>query len=301
MDNKIQGSDLNLKFDEAPLRGSDWKRFRRVFFGRKVVIYGVVIISLLVVTVIFTPLLAPYDPYITDVSNILARPSSAHLLGTDTLGRDILSRIIYGSRNALFIGLIAVGFAATAGMLLGLIAGYFGGMISAVIMRIIDSIQSIPMIMFAITIAAFLGGGLKNVIMALGVAMIAPYARLMCGQVLSIKQNDYILRAKASGAGDFSIMFKHIVPNCFPPLIVLMTMQVGNAILSEASLSFLGVGIKAPEAAWGSMVSEGYRYLLRSPQLSVVPGLAIMIVVFAYNMVGDGLRDALDPKLRGIL
>jgi peptide/nickel transport system permease protein len=299
MEKETQESDP--EFDEAPRRISSWKRFRRVFFGRKVVIYGVVVISLLVITVIFTPLLAPYDPYTTNVRNILAPPSTAHWLGTDTLGRDILSRIIYGSRNALFIGLIAVGFAATAGMLLGLIAGYFGGIIGAVIMRIIDSIQSIPMIMFAVTIAAFLGGGLQNVVIALGIALIAPYARLMCGQVLSVKQNDYILRAKAIGASDVRIMFKHIVPNCFPPLIVLMTMQVGHAILSEASLSFLGIGIKPPAAAWGSMVSEGYQYLLRSPQLSIVPGLAIMIVVFAYNMAGDGLRDALDPKLRGTL
>lgn len=290
-----------LKFDEAPRRVSSWKRFRKAFFSRKVVIYGVVVVSLLVITAIFAPLLAPYDPYETDVRNIVAQPSMDHLLGTDTLGRDTFSRIIYGSRYVLLVGLIAVGFAATVGLLFGLFAGYFGGATSIVIMRTMDALQAIPMILLAVTISAILGGGLQNVIIAIGIALIPPYARIMCGQVLSVKQNDYVLRARAVGASDWRIMFKHVLPNCFPPLLVMFSMQIGLAILSEASLTFLGVGIKPPEAAWGSMVSEGYKQLLLSPILSVAPGVAIMMVVFAFNMAGDGLRDALDPRLRGTL
>jgi peptide/nickel transport system permease protein len=290
-----------VKLAGTPQRVSNWKRFKRVFFGRRLVTYGIVVIGLLAIAAIFAPLLAPYDPYSTDYKHTLAPPSSDHLLGTDKLGRDILSRLIYGSRPAILVGFVAVSFAAAVGITFGLIAGFFGGLTMAVIMRIVDSIQSVPTILVAVTIASILGGGLQNVVLALGLASTPAYARLMCGQVLSVKQNDYILRARAMGAGSVRIMLRHVLPNCFPPLIVQMTIQVGHAILSEASLSFLGIGIKAPEPAWGSMVSEGFQYLLNSPMLSIIPGLAIMIVVFAYNMVGDGLRDALDPKLRGAL
>ncbi|MBA7667641.1 Glutathione transport system permease protein GsiD [subsurface metagenome] len=168
-------------------------------------------------------------------------------------------------------------------------------------MRLVDALMSFPMILLALTIAALLGGGLGNIVIALGIAMIPPYARLMCGMALSIKQNDYVTAARAIGASNQRVMLRHIAPNCFPPLIVQMSMMVGGAILAEAGLSFLGIGINPPGAAWGAMVSEGYRYLLTVPMLSFAPGLAIMLVVFAFNMVGDGLRDALDPRLRGTL
>ncbi len=286
---------------EAPPHLSKTKRFVRVFFGRGIVIFGFVVIILLFVTSVFASVLVPYDPYEPDMSAILVHPSSTHWLGTDTLGRDTLSRIIYGSRNSLIVGLAAVALAGTIGMVLGLTAGYFGGITNMIIMRIMDASMSIPMILMAVTVSALLGGGIGNVTIAIGIALIPVYARLMCGQVLIVKQNDYITASRASGASNFQIMLKHIVPNCLPPLIVLLTMQIGMAILSEASLSFLGVGIKAPDAAWGSMVSEGYTYLLRNPVLSIAPGAAIMLVVFAFNMVGDGLRDALDPRLRGVL
>ena len=289
------------KFEEAPPRVSDVRRFIRVFMGRKIVIFGMVVIGLLMLTAIFAPWLAPYNPNDPSLKNTLASPSSAHLLGTDSLGRDTLSRIIYGSRPALVVGLIAVSIAAFIGMTLGLLAGFYGRFISVIIMRSMDALMSTPMILLAVTIAALLGGGLKNVVIALGIALIPSYARLMCGQVLTVKQNDYITASKAGGASNLRIMLAHILPNCFPPLIVLMTMQIGTAILSEASLSFLGIGIKPPVAAWGSMVSEGYQNMLRAPVLSIAPGVAIMLVVFAFNMVGDGLRDALDPKLRGTL
>jgi len=289
------------EFIEAPPRVSAWKRFITVFFGRRIVIFGMIILIGLLVTAIFADWLAPYDPYLQDLDNVKAGPSTEHLLGTDTLGRDTLSRIIYGSRTSLIVGFVAIFFAATVGMTLGLVAGYFGGWTYTIIMRVIDALMAFPMILLALTIAALLGGGLRNIVIALGIAMIPPYARLMCGQALHIKEDDYVVAAHAIGANNWRVMLRHIAPNAFPPLIVLMTMMIGGAILAEAGLSFLGIGIDPPGAAWGAMVSEGYRYLLTVPVLSFAPGIAIMLVVFAFNMVGDGLRDALDPRLRGTL
>jgi ABC-type dipeptide/oligopeptide/nickel transport system permease subunit len=287
--------------DDAPPKVSEFKRFMRIFLSRKVVMFGLVVILGLLFVAITAPWIAPYDPYATNLRNILQPPSSAHWLGTDNVGRDTLSRLIYGSRTSLTVGLVAVAISATIGMTLGVVAGYFGGWTQTIIMRIMDASMSIPTIMFAVTISALLGGGLRNVIIALGIGLIPTYARLMCGQVLTVKQRDFITASKSIGSGSIRIMLSHVVPNCFPPLIVMMTMQLGTAILSEASLSFLGIGIKPPEAAWGSMVSESYQYLQRNAVLSIAPGLALMLVVFAFNMVGDGLRDALDPKLRGSL
>ena len=287
--------------DETPPRVSTFRRFIRVFFSRGVVAFGLIVIMALILTAVCAPYIAPYDPYQQNLDNILSKPNSKHLLGTDTLGRDTLSRIIYGSRTSLLVGVVAIFIAAALGMLLGLMAGYFGGITNMLIMRFIDALMTFPMILLALTIAAILGGGLQNIILALGVSLIPPYARLMCAQALSIKQNDYVMAGHAMGAKNSRIMLRHVAPNCFPPLIVLMTMMMGSAILAEAGLSFLGIGITPPGAAWGAMVSEGYRYLLSNPVLSFAPGLAIMLVVFAFNMVGDGLRDALDPRLRGSL
>lgn len=288
-------------FVEAPPPSRAFKRFIRIFLGRKLVIFGVVVIALFITASIFAPWLSPHDPNKPNIIEMLQNPSLKHPLGTDSLGRDTLSRIIYGSRVSLVVGLVAVGFAAVIGMTLGLVAGYFGRITGMIIMRLQDAIMAIPMILLALTIAALLGGGIQNVVIALGIALIPAYARLMCGQVLSIMENDYIMASNSIGTSHIKIMLKHVVPNCLPPLIVLITMQIGLAILSEASLSFLGIGINPPDAAWGSMVSEGYKFLLKRPILSIAPGGAIMLVVFAFNMIGDGLRDALDPKLRGTL
>ncbi len=286
---------------EAPVRVNEFRRFLRVFLSRKVVIFGAAIILLLIITAIFAPLFAPYDPYKQDLSNALQGPSKEHLLGTDPLGRDELSRIVYGTRISLLVGIVSVGFAAAIGMLLGLVAGYFGGWINTIIMRFIDALMAIPPIMLALAIAASLGGGLWNVIVSLGISLIPTQARLMRGQVLTVKQADYITAGEVIGASNFRVMLVHIFPNCLPPLIVLITLNLGIAILAEAALSFLGVGIRPPGAAWGSMVNDGYRYLLSNPILSFAPGFAIMLVVLAFNFVGDGLRDALDPRLRGTL
>ena len=286
---------------EAPPRVSGLKRFLRVFFSRRIVIFGVVVIMAFIIIAIFAPLISPYSPIKQDIGHRLLQPSSEHLLGTDYLGRDVLSRVIYGTRISLTIGFLAVGIAAASGMALGLAAGYFGHVTNAVIMRFIDAIMAFPGILLALIIATLLGGGLKNVIIALGIGLVPGFARLMRGQVLTVKENDYIMACRSMGASNLSIMLRHIVPNCFPTLIVAITMLLGMTVLAEAGLSFLGVGIEPPTAAWGSMVSGGYRYLSTNPVLSFAPGLAIMLLVFAFNMVGDGLRDALDPRLRGIL
>lgn len=277
------------------------KRFLRIFLARKVVVFGLIIILLFLFCAIFAPYIAPYNPYKQDLRSAVLQPCKAHWLGTDALGRDTLSRVIYGSRTSLMVGVVALGIATVIGMTLGLVAGYFGGVVNAIIMRLIDAMMSVPLLLLALVISAVLGGGLFNVMVALGVGLIPAYSRLMCGQVLTVKENDYIVANRAMGASDSRIMLTHVLPNCFPPLIVLVTMMMGMTILAEAGLSFLGIGIEPPGAAWGAMVNDGYKYLMTHPMLSIAPGGAIMLVVFSFNMVGDGLRDALDPRLRGAL
>ena len=298
----MSGEANNItEFKEAPPRVSEWRRFRRVFLSRGVVVFGLVVLVLFLFTAIFAPLLAPYDPYKPGTAESLAQPSWEHPLGSDILGRDTLSRLIYGSRTALMVGFISVGVAAIIGIPLGIIAGYFGGFINMIIMRAMDSILCFPMLILALVLAAVLGGGIQNVIIALSIATIPGYARVTHGLTLSIRENDYIMAERSMAASNFRTMVHHILPNAFPPLIVLMTMQLGNLILAEAGLSFIGIGIEPPGAAWGSMVNDAYNYLKTNPVLSFAPCVAIMLVVFAFNMVGDGLRDALDPRLRGLL
>ena len=288
-------------FTQSPTRSNEWRRFRRVFFSRGLVIFGMLIIFMLLLVAILAPWISPYNPYDQDLGSTLSHPTKSHLLGTDSVGRDTMSRIIYGARTSLLIGIVVVTVACVVGMTLGLIAAYFGGWTYLTLMRIIDALMSFPMVLLALVVAALLGSGLKNVLIALSIANMPVYTRLMCAQVLSVKENDYILASRSMGASDGRIMLRHIVPNCLPPLIVLITMMLGTVILAEASLSFLGIGITSPTAAWGSMVNDGRQYLLTLPILSLAPGFAIMLVVFAFNMVGDGLRDALDPRLRGLI
>ena len=297
----VNTQDTGPEFQEAPPRTSEWRRFRRVFFQRRIVFFGLLVLVVLGLAAAFAPWIAPYDPYKGNMRAVLLQPNQEHLLGTDSIGRDTLSRLIYGSRTALMVGFTTVAFAAVAGIILGLTAGYFGGIINMIIMRIMDLLLSFPMIILALFIAALLGGGIQNVIIALGIGALPGYARVMHGLTLSIRENDYILAERAMGSSNLRSMFSHILPNTLPPMIVLITLQLGTIILAEAGLSYLGIGIKPPGAAWGAMVNEGYRYLLTNMWLYVAPGLAIMLVVFAFNLVGDGLRDALDPRLRGLL
>ena len=286
---------------EAAPKVSELRRIIRVMFTRWVVVIGTIIILGLIATAIFAPWLAPYNPIKTNMRKSLKQASGEHLLGTDKLGRDVLSRIIYGTRVSLWVGVVAVSIACTIGMSLGLVAGYFTGWINNIIMRLMDTLMALPPIVLSIAIAGLLGGGLRNVTISIGISMVPTYCRLMCGQVLSIKENDYVLAAIANGASNLRIMLFHLLPNAFPSILVLITLNMGITILAEASLSFLGIGISPPAPTWGAMVSDGYRYLLTNPILSIAPGIAVMLVVLSFNMVGDGLRDALDPKLRGTL
>jgi peptide/nickel transport system permease protein len=279
---------------------SETRRIIKVFFKRKIAVVGLAIILLLIVVGVFAPWLAPYDPYRTQASNAVQLPNRAHLLGTDNLGRDQLSRIIYGARTSLILGFSIILFGSVVGILLGMIAGYYGGWAFTIIMRFTDAWMCFPAILMMMLLVVILGPGLQMIIIAVGSTMASGYVRMVCGQVMSLRENDYILAGRSIGAGNWRIMLKHLLPNAFPPLIIMMTMGVGMAIMAEAGLSFLGLGIAPPGAAWGAMVNTGYPYLLNSPILSIAPGVCIMAVVFGFTMMGDGLRDALDPRLRGM-
>jgi peptide/nickel transport system permease protein len=281
-------------------RVSELHHVIKVMFQRQVVIAGIVITIATIIVAIIAPWIAPYDPIKQDLDSMRQKPSAAHLLGTDEYGRDVMSRLIFGTRISLLVGVVAVCIAGVLGMFLGLLAGYFSGWVNAVIMRFIDALLALPPMVLMLAIAALLGGGLNNVLIALGISMMPTYCRLMCGQILALKSSDYVIAARSIGASNPRIMFQHLLPNSFPPLLVLLTTNLGTAIIMEASLSFLGIGISPPTPTWGSMVNSGYPYLLTNPLLSIAPGLAIMLVVLAINMVGDGLRDALDPRLRGV-
>jgi peptide/nickel transport system permease protein len=299
----MQEQNINIDEEilELPPQIDEGKRFMRVMFSRPIVTVGSVIVVAVILMALLAPIISPYDPYAQNLQNVLAQPDTKNWLGTDALGRDILSRLIYGAQISLMVGVVATGLASIIGILLGLMAGFFGGWINIVIMRIIDMLLALPPMVLALTLAAVVGGGLMNVMLAIAVAMLPTYTRLMCGQVLSLKESDYVTAARVIGVSDLRIMGSHILQNAFPPLLVLITVNIGTAILMEASLSFLGIGIAPPAAAWGAMVNDGYRYLLTNPLLSLVPGFAVMILALSFNLVGDGVRDAVDPRLRGTL
>jgi peptide/nickel transport system permease protein len=296
MAEKIQS--IELQVSEKP-KVNEGYRILKVIAGRWINIVGLVIIVAFIIVAIFAPVIAPYDPNKQDLKALLEQPSTEHPLGTDELGRDTLSRELFGARISLIVGVLAVIVAVVVGTILGLCAGYFGGWTQTIVMRLIDALMSIPPLVLMLSIAAVLGGGLKNILIALGIGMVPTYCRLTCGQIMSLKESDFIIAASSIGANDIRIMFRHLLPNSFAVLLVAMTMNVGFAILAEASLSYLGIGIGPPTATWGSMVSNGYKYLISNPVLSFAPGLSILAVVLSFNLVGDGLRDALDPRLRG--
>lgn len=295
--------DSEFEVLEEPLLppANEFKRFLRVFFRRKIVAIGFALAVIMVFTAIFADAIAPYGPYEQDLYNVLAMPSREHLLGTDALGRDLFSRIVHGSRIALAVGVCTVLVSASIGTLIGLVAGFANPKINSIIMRLTDAMIAIPALILQLLIASILKSGVRGVVVAVGLTLIPAYIRLINGQVLSVKQNDYILASRSMGAKKSRIIFRHILPNCLSPLIVMATMMMGSSIMAEAGLSFLGLGILPPAAAWGGMCRDGYQYLMTRPLLSIAPGAAIMILVFAFNLIGDGIRDALDPKLRGAL
>lgn len=247
---------------------------------------------------IFAPWLAPHDPLATDISHKLEPPSPSHLFGTDHLGRDIFSRVVYGSRISLQAGVTIVGIAMVVGILLGSIAGYFGGWIDEAITRVTDIFLSLPSLILALVVAAALGPSLTNTVIALSAVWWPWYTRLVRGQILSIKENPYVEAARAAGATNLRIIFSHVLPNCISPIVVLATLDMGFAILTAAGLSFIGLGAQPPIPEWGAMLSEARNYIRESWWFPVFPGLAVSITVLAFNLVGDGFRDILDPKFR---
>jgi len=264
----------------------------------KMAMFGLVIIILLVFLALSADFIAPYGYDDQNLKDRLTPPNSQYLLGTDNFGRDILSRIIYGSRISLQVGFIAVGISAIIGGALGSIAGYYGGRLDNFIMRAMDILLAIPSILLAISIVAALGPGLQNVMIAVGIGSIPSYARIVRASVLSIRDQEFVEAARAVGANDFRIITKHILPNAMAPIIVQATLGVAGAILSAAGLSFIGLGIQPPTPEWGAMLSSGREYLRDNWYVATFPGLAIMITIFALNLLGDGLRDALDPRLK---
>lgn len=275
--------------------------FFRVLFKRRLVLISAVGLMLFVFIALFAPFISPYDPNEQILIDTLQGPSKRHVLGTDNFGRDILSRLFYGTRVSLTVGVAAVFVACVIGTFFGMVAGFFGGWIDDIINRVSEAIRAIPQIVLAMSLCALFGGGIVNLSIILGISNIAVYIRMMRGQVLSIKQADYIMASRLQGNKSMGIMLKHILPNCISPIIVQMTLQVGQTILSEAGLSFLGLGISAPTASWGSIVSDGRMYLLQNPSFSLAPGICIAMLVIFLNTVGDGVRDVLDPRMRGRL
>lgn len=273
-----------------------------IFFGRGIIVKlcTVVVVGFIFMAV-FADWITPYDPAAQNLVEKLQTPSASHWLGTDFLGRDVLSRVIYGGRVSMYVSLLSGSFAAVIGIGLGLVAGYVTGIVRRVIMGMTDIILSIPGMVFTLIIAAIMGTGVMSLTLAIGIGMIPTYIRMVNGLVLSLKENDYIVASKLVGRSESKILLKHLLPNAFPSLIVLYTINLGNAIMTESSLSYLGVGINPPTATWGNMVSDAYAYLLQAPWLAMIPGICIIILIISFNVVGDGLRDALDPRLRGKL
>ncbi|MBV9172076.1 MAG: ABC transporter permease [Chloroflexi bacterium] len=272
-------------------------RFLRRLLETRLVGTGLTISALLIVCAVAAPLLAPYDPNEQDYAAITDAPSAAHVLGTDDLGRDVLSRIIYGSRVSLEVGLIAVGIAILVGVTLGLISGYAGGALDDVVMRLVDAIQAFPGLILALAITAALGPNIANAMLAIGFVATPGIARLTRGQTLSVREREFVLAARVCGASPAGIVGKHIWPNVTAPIIVQATLLMGTAIVTEASLSFLGVGVQPPTPSWGAMLRTGSQYLEVAPWIAIAPGVAIFVTVLAFNFVGDGLRRALDPRL----
>lgn len=293
-------NNTNEKILKAKKRKRDRRRkFFRAMFSRRVVIIGVVGTAFFVLCAIFASVLAPYDPNATDFSASLVGPCAAHLLGTDNLGRDVLSRLLYGSRVSLVVGVCAVAISCAIGTFIGMIAGYYGGWRDHLIMRSCEVLQAIPGTVLAMALLAILGRGIYDMALILGIATVPGYVRMMRSQVMKERDADYIMASRLQGMKLFPLMYKHILPNCISPIIVMMTQQVGATILVEAGLSFLGIGISVPTASWGSMVNDGRNFLLSYPVLSIAPGVCVALLVICLNLLGDGVRDALDPRLRG--
>ena len=278
--------------------------FWRDFSRNRGALLGLVVFVLLILVALLAPLVAPHDPTLQNRQALLMPPawveggSTAYLLGTDAVGRDILSRLIFGARFSLFIGLVVVTIALNGGILIGLAAGYFGTWVDAVVMRVMDVILAFPSLLLALVLVAILGPGLLNAMIAIAIVLQPHFVRLTRAAVMSEKHRDYVVAARTNGAGPLRLMFRTILPNCLAPLIVQATLSFSNAILDAAALGFLGMGAQPPTPEWGTMLAEAREFILRAWWVVTFPGIAILVSVLAVNLIGDGLRDALDPKLK---
>jgi peptide/nickel transport system permease protein len=271
-----------------------WRRFAR----NRGAMFGLLVFLAVVVMALFADVLAPHDPAAQGVGPANEAPSWAHWAGTDSFGRDLLSRIIYGSRIALAVGIGAVLLAMVVGVTLGLVAGYYGGAVDAVIMRVMDGLFAFPIIILAIAMMAVMGFGVKNVIVAVAVGFIAPFARVTRADVLAVKEEPYIEAARLAGVSGPAIIARHVLPNVLAPIIVQAALRVSGAIITESGLSFLGLGPPPPTPVWGSMIAEGRNFIVMAPHVSTIPGIALMVTIVGLNLLGDGLRDTFDPRLR---
>ncbi|WP_197247869.1 nickel transporter permease [Cytobacillus firmus] len=282
-----------------PKKGFDFKDFFQLITQSKSVLIGGAFVLVVVICAIFAPVISTHDPYEMNMSERLLTPmEDGHILGTDQYGRDLFSRIIYGARVSLEVGLVSVVLAMVIGVTLGLVSGYYGGWVDTLIMRVVDIFLSFPVLLLAIALVAALGPGIENVILALGFVYWTNYARIVRANVLAIKEEEYIQAAKTIGSNDFRIIFLNVLPNCLAPIVVVATLGLGTAIVSEATLSFLGLGIQPPESSWGWTLAFGMKFIREAPHLSVYPGLAIMFTVLGFNLLGDGIRDLTDSKLK---
>jgi peptide/nickel transport system permease protein len=291
-------SDAKVSVEQDGFRRNNLARAVRMFRRNRIALVGLIIIAIFLIVAVAAPWLTPHNPNAVELSQRLIPPNREYLLGADNLGRDILSRIIAGSRVSLWVGIVSVGLSMAIGVTAGLIAGYRRGAVETLIMRLVDVFLAFPVIVLAIAIMAVRGPGLTNVMVALAIVYWTTYARVTRGVALVIREEDYVLAARSIGVSNLRIMVRHILPNAIPPILVIASLGMGNAILAEAALSFLGLGIQPPQPSWGSMLSFGMQFLRDAPYLSTFPGLAIFVTVLGFNLLGDGLRDALDPRLR---
>ena len=282
----------------APVRDRRWEVLRRAVRAR-LAPFGAAVVMAAILVALAAPVVAPYDPLKQNLAHALAAPSREHPLGTDNVGRDVLSRVIWGTRISLVAGVVSVAIALLTGSVLGVVAGFCGGRVDGVVMRLMDAVLSFPPLVLALALGAVLGAGLPGVLIALGVVYTPTFARLMRGQVLTIKAREYVDAARALGAPGWRVAWHHVLPNATAPIVVQASLSVAFAILAEASLSFLGLGIQPPAASWGSMINAGRGYLQSAPWIVFGPGVALFVTVVGLNFVGDAIRDALDPRLRG--
>ncbi len=277
---------------------SPWRLAARRFRGRPAAVFGAGVIAVLVALAVLAPLVAPYDPVATSWSLIRKAPSAAHWMGTDENGRDVFSRVVFGARASLLAGVVSVLIAAGIGVPVGLLAGFAGGWVDGVIGRIVDAMLAVPFLILAIALAAFLGPDLTNVMIAIGVTAAPVFVRVARGATLDARTHDYVEAARSLGNPPWRVALRHVAPNIVPPILVQATLAIAAAIIAEASLSFLGLGQQPPAPSWGSMLNAAQRFLTQAPWLAIFPGAAIFLAVLAFNLVGDGLRDALDPRRR---